>query len=692
MKRILLIILFACFLVFPAESFACVDKVTATPLEKAIAVGNTAIFTVTGSCNHQPQPGSWSYVGANLPNGVTLVSTGGSGNSRTVTVKGDTPGEYKLTFQMHVTHDATNKDADKTVTSNTVTLYVVGIGVKIQKEWIGAWGNPINNNGKYPNDYHNTQKQGRQWYVLWDCHTNAIFPEITPTSFRSRINNDNVTWSSLSTDKGDTIYTDRLLIFPDGDPLWRRIKNTQNVLEDVAPTVTFKYNDGTTTPITGTTKVDIVVTGVDGVLCITRPVPDPVLGPPHLARLVKDANGEGYRIYPQKTDPTSPEFDVTRITTSLTQEIPVDMSAYLYCYIMDNENPRTGAVITAGPNNGDDGVGMILSEEMVTFDAQIRNNIPDFDETVNNANVEMLEDAQALISYMQKRNKLQGLNGMVNDADVEMMSDEQKLAFYRQMRSTIKHFYGTVSRANAGNDFVVVAHPEPDLTIVIDNTFKAKVNSTEDLAPKEPERYQTKLLTVWRTLNVERDVATWQGMPAGDLRAPLNGFVATELARACVETWEFYPNLTPGPPINVTINNAEASAALSKGRDISGNNKNFWTVRIVTMSKNGTRGGAFLPGTNGIAVYYAGMKDMVETWNNPPFPLPPRPPADQVELIPSLRRNVLHEIGHVLINGDHQPDGIMQTGLGLKARLAPDKIRFLDTDIHKLQEFSRARN
>ena len=64
-----------------------------------------------------------------------------------------------------------------------------------------------------------------------------------------------------------------------------------------------------------------------------------------------------------------------------------------------------------------------------------------------------------------------------------------------------------------------------------------------------------------------------------------------------------------------------------------------------------------------------------------------------MELKTSLKRTVLHEIGHVLLTAkgvDHTPSGVMATQLGIGEMLAPENMRFLKEYIERIQRFSRA--
>jgi hypothetical protein len=246
-----------------------------------------------------------------------------------------------------------------------------------------------------------------------------------------------------------------------------------------------------------------------------------------------------------------------------------------------------------------------------------------------------------------------------------------------------------IESAHAGDNFIVVV-----------DTIQTKINIAQ-LGITEPTRYkeknnltQSELLTVWRNLNVELDVANWTGMPAGNLKAPLDGFVATELARACIATKEFTPNNTSAPNVGDDgVDQTEITSiygnGAGSGRDISGNSADFWTIRIVTipyLKGETTYAGGFYKTTNTIVICHQTINDAVTSWNNANDP--------DVDLQESIRRNVLHEIGHVLLNGDdsdHTTDSsIMKTELDMDQRLSPNNRKFLVSQIKLLQQFSRA--
>jgi len=275
-----------------------------------------------------------------------------------------------------------------------------------------------------------------------------------------------------------------------------------------------------------------------------------------------------------------------------------------------------------------------------------------------------------------------------NNGELQNIADGQEVRFAGNQQGSFM-LAGWIDPAHAGDNWIIATHPRQGTAaaIKIKDVIDANTNNNKDkpvveVAGKPDETpANTGMITVWRTLHVELDVCTWSGMPSGDLTAPLDGFVATELARACVVTKVFAPNPNPGPAIGATITDAEELAALSSGRDITGNAKDFWTVRILTTSKNGSYAGGFFPGTNGISILYTIQNELKQS----------RGWTDE-QLRNSFRQTVLHEIGHVLIDGNEGTDGVMKSPISASDKLNSRYQKFLLDDIKKLQDYSRANN
>jgi hypothetical protein len=150
------------------------------------------------------------------------------------------------------------------------------------------------------------------------------------------------------------------------------------------------------------------------------------------------------------------------------------------------------------------------------------------------------------------------------------------------------------------------------------------------------------------------------------LKAPLDGFVTSELARACIAIKEYLQNVTPMPAISSPITLGETTNIIQDqaGRDsVQANNKpEFWTLRIVTVTR-------FDPSSFVISDWHY-IPDLVDTTtgnvnanifgiayttknivmlayelhedhaNNEDW--------DDEQLTDALRHTTLHEMGHVL--------------------------------------------
>jgi hypothetical protein len=155
--------------------------------------------------------------------------------------------------------------------------------------------------------------------------------------------------------------------------------------------------------------------------------------------------------------------------------------------------------------------------------------------------------------------------------------------------------------------------------------------------------------------------------------------------------------------MNLTdYNKLTGGVGSGSGRDIYGNSKDFWTIRIVMASQfdlslkepidpnNPSAGGyppnsfiygGFQPGTNTILIFYEKIK------------------ADHFQagysvdtLGTSIQQTILHEIGHALWLGDSN-DRVMKSPLtSYGEKLQQHYQEFLMSDIKAIQEKSEAKN
>jgi hypothetical protein len=233
--------------------------------------------------------------------------------------------------------------------------------------------------------------------------------------------------------------------------LWRKITNTSGSFADVLPTLTL--NNGVT--LKGKLKTDVAVTGVQKVewisntttstqnQTIVRETGQQETKSFNMARVVADVITDRKKVYPEKSKPSDTQpFNVAELKATLTQQIPSDMNASLYFYVTDNTNERPGT----------------------TTDIVITGG--------TNNGTTVIEPAATNL------NKMTG--SLVGRTYVKFNSP-----------------------AHAGDDYIGVAHPESGLTVTVNsdkNNPKAQVGTTILSDP-----YQSKLLTVWRTLWIELD-------------------------------------------------------------------------------------------------------------------------------------------------------------------------------------------
>ena len=259
----------------------------------------------------------------------------------------------------------------------------------------------------------------------------------------------------------------------------------------------------------------------------------------------------------------------------------------------------------------------------------------------------------------------------------------------------------TITSAHAGNNYKMAVHPNNGVLAKGIFANDAVTFGIWDTPTTTKVFTQSSILTVWRTLNYEYEAATWQGMPPNFNNAAIGGFITTELARACVALRAYSNNVTYAPPIGNPMSKADFDllhdgVGSGSGRDISGNSKDFWTIRIVMASQfdlslkfpnnppNTFVYGGFESGTNTIDVFYETIKYYHQQAG-----------LSMDTLGTSIQQTILHEIGHVLMTGtdaDHKNDRVMKTGISAVDKLKPQYQEFLLDDIKKIQELSRANN
>ena len=274
-----------------------------------------------------------------------------------------------------------------------------------------------------------------------------------------------------------------------------------------------------------------------------------------------------------------------------------------------------------------------------------------------------------------------------------------------------------IAQAHAGDNYIVAVHPN---TGVIETYEFCHTNCpgqdgnvlyhpgfrpTDDVSSFMPVPWPlySQLLTVWRTLHVECDAMPYiphPTIPNAFLLPPcpsifLGGFVASELARACVEIREFTPNLNqPDPGSNpMTVDDyidivGFTGIASGDGRDAPVPSNDFWTVRVVMTSKifenahnyfpnidpNKHLLGLYDPERNTIFLFLETILAYYPNMNHTVY--------SSIGI--AVQKTLLHEIGHVLIDDDDQSSGVMSYCYYSLASLA-----FRPEDIREIQRLSR---
>ena len=208
--------------------------------------------------------------------------------------------------------------------------------------------------------------------------------------------------------------------------------------------------------------------------------------------------------------------------------------------------------------------------------------------------------------------------------------------------------------------------------------------------------HQTSVLTVWRTLWVELDQmklnnsSVLAGIPL------IDDFVATELARACIDIKPYSPNTTTwvsGPETLVYNWNSGPKSLASACRNLPQPSNTFWTVHMIGAFKGSPENpnsnppmGMWYENTNTIFIFHEQIRLDVQEWNDNYQQTYP------VSLIDFNRLNSLHEIGHALGLDDYpSAGGVMDVNLDYYDSLLPvnKQFRFVDIQIIQSQPLPR---
>ena len=505
----------------------------------------------------------------------------------------------------------------------------------------------------------------RKWYHLWSENENAVRPVLTPYLPSDWINSSSV--HGIPIDANGATPTPNTT-----EPKWGAVStNTTNTY-----TVTGKLVVGdNNVELSGeNTPTDVVVNKVQKVEWVsqaasTRPGTPPV----HLAKL--ETHDGAFRAFPEKTSPTSENFNVVEAGITLVVTIPDGMWANVYVGIFDPKNPKGSTKKpTPGPDDNH-GSMSILNNDPLNLPACVKFNANE--------------------SFKKKEFK--------------------------------------INAAYAGDNYIVAIHPNPGIV----NKYRFKSDGTtlerpdgSAWAPLDTA-LQTKILTVWRTLWIELDrmyvpsglkpngePADYQisntlveSFPPNILAA--GGKIATELARACIVPKEFTPNdnvEVPGAEVLLTDDKdeddpahedkvrrqiTELNSGINGQRYRSVKNfqglEDFWVVQVVNAFKN-VANEAGSHKNNIIFMFVRRIRQVLDD---------PTPDPNGFNIIYPII--LLHEIGHALwleealdkMDNNAQPVpgttyGVMLNKGHLRLHLVDNNDKFRDEDIPKIQAMGGA--
>lgn len=362
--------------------------------------------------------------------------------------------------------------------------------------------------------------------------------------------------------------------------------------------------------------------------------------------LISDGSN-GYKAFVEQplntsTGALNPEKNIATARVTLAVQLPVGMTATVYVDWFDPDNPIGSTITASGYGKGKrDNHGTIsqISSNVLTFNAVTGTRFGFVTLTING-----------------------GYAG-----------DNYILAAHPN--------FGVMERAEVRNNNVVVP--------VIDNNASGGSSSSGGSSGGD-DAYaafldKTSMLTVWRSLWVERDRMTFT-FPTGSVQtaAPvlIDGIVETQLARACVDVKEYSPNnsaLVQG----VEIDNPQAYwGSYLTNRDCPVSSNSFWTV--YSIGAFNTVRDAYATRSGSVVVAYNWKIDAaLSAWNDQH----PNSTISDASLF--KQRVILHELGHVF-GLQHESTGVMLTGEGvdLPSRIDSENIVFTIDNLKTIQSQS----
>ena len=344
------------------------------------------------------------------------------------------------------------------------------------------------------------------------------------------------------------------------------------------------------------------------------------------------------------TGALNPEKNIATARVTLAVQLPAGMTGTVHVDWFDPDNPIGSTITASGYGKGKrDNHGTIsqISSNVLTFDAQTNTRL------------------------------------LTLTIDGGYAGDNYILAAHPNL--------GVMGRAEVRNNNVVVP--------VIDNNASGGSSSSGGSSEGDYAYVtldKTSMLTVWRSLWVERDQMTYTSVTGSVEIAdpvPIDGIVSSELARGCITIRGYSPNTRPTVPGIYSYGSTEESQNYTESRDLAMPTNTSWTLLSVGGFKSDICAGFFV--SNNIVVFSDLIVDEVQDWN--------RDHETTYSASDAVRRTALHEIGHAFGLGDITLDegeeitddhvGIMVTGAGFDwdYRMAPENMAFTIDNLQQIQ-------
>lgn len=344
------------------------------------------------------------------------------------------------------------------------------------------------------------------------------------------------------------------------------------------------------------------------------------------------------------TGALNPEKNIATARVTLAVQLPAGMTGTVHVDWFDPDNPIGSTITASGYGKGKrDNHGTIsqISSNVLTFDSQTKTRL------------------------------------LTLTIDGGYAGDNYILAAHPN--------FGVMGRAEVRNNNVVVP--------VIDNNASGGSSSSGGSSGGDDAYVtldKTSMLTVWRSLWVERDQMTYTSVTGSVEIAdpvPIDGIVSSELARGCITIRGDSPNTRPTVPGIYSYGSTEESQNYTESRDLAMPTNTSWTLLSVGGFNSDICAGFFV--SNNIVVFSDLIILEVQDWN--------RDHEASYSSSDAVRRTALHEIGHAFGLGDITLDegeeitddhvGIMVTGAGFEwdCRMAPGNMAFTIDNLQQIQ-------